>query len=925
MAGTIKRVTDNMKLFIPTFDAAGWGTIVERNFDIIDAALKVVVDYPEIGGVWQNSTAYAQSEIIIDPITSTIWTCLVSHTSSATGSFADERAAHPSYWKQNTTTFTQRGIYTQATPYNTNDLVSNTAGTAWYAVSANHTSIYGSEETIINDAISKGLLSTILDVRTSTAEAINAAQEAEQSAELAALYDGPRVRDVPSLLANTTLTYANTDVDDVVRDNTTGFSYTVVSSGTTFFYISTAGGLKVRPNRLGDASISAAQFGMSTTASDNTNTTALQAAIDFSLYSSAVGGRCKVTIPPGVFTITNTIHLGYGTSYKNIILEGAGPAYAGESGFVGTTLVFTQTDRPAINIQGARRTTLRGITIVGRLMDYYSQFMSTSTWPVDDTDADVWNDPALPASIDSRYAPYAGVTIDAYSGDRPTISYPDVSYPAFLGTPPQYNKAVSSVVLLDEIIVQGFIAGVCVQPSNVDSNGDFVSIRNSTIRSCKWGISVGNSQSRNMDIHTITMTKVFAAFTNNKHGRQIGKFGGVITDAAIDACVLVLDVVGAYAGPMTFINLYAEHTWRIGHIVGETTNSKPIKFINCDFALTAQSNLLQPGELHPRGMPPTILSAANISTVFESCLFRGYNGVAPLIGRFVTLNDCMFIRSQQSMDGQKAYVRYAHNALAGGLMLLPNATGAVGVRYTAYNLDISGTSSDYTTVRSYAGRGQCIPVWAQAYGAPEQPYDSVPFPGRFFRSVSKAALANTTLNDGILEFSFASRTDELFMLQGPLPGDVIVDSGTNTVFFVFSRIGLTIKAIIQNNVRIINGLRTTIEPVSTTSGVLYYIPSRYYTPTHYMRGTFTAGSATVSAVGRDDGFSGWTEAAISSGDAIARFPEVDAWGSDAAAIIANVNQTTATITLASSSQVRTQDRRRIGLLLRQPPPSELLP
>jgi hypothetical protein len=53
--------------------------------------------------------------------------------------------------------------------------------------------------------------------------------------------------------------------------------------------------------------------------------------------------------------------------------------------------------------------------------------MSPTTY---DTNEANWIDPGLSITQDSRYAPYAAITIDAYSGPPPATSYPDVTYPA---------------------------------------------------------------------------------------------------------------------------------------------------------------------------------------------------------------------------------------------------------------------------------------------------------------------------------------------------------------------------------------------------------------------------------------------------------------------------------------------------------------
>src|SRR5262245_2422129 len=47
---------------------------------------------------WAISTAYAVGAIAKDTTDSSYWRCLVAHTSAASGTFAADRTAHPTYW-----------------------------------------------------------------------------------------------------------------------------------------------------------------------------------------------------------------------------------------------------------------------------------------------------------------------------------------------------------------------------------------------------------------------------------------------------------------------------------------------------------------------------------------------------------------------------------------------------------------------------------------------------------------------------------------------------------------------------------------------------------------------------------------------------------------------------------------------------------
>lgn len=76
------------------------------------------------------------------------------------------------------------------------------------------------------------------------------AEQAALSAAQAALYDGLRVKNVPTLLADTALTYVGSgsgrvSAGDIVRTKAEGFAYSVAPSGASDHHIATAGGVKL--------------------------------------------------------------------------------------------------------------------------------------------------------------------------------------------------------------------------------------------------------------------------------------------------------------------------------------------------------------------------------------------------------------------------------------------------------------------------------------------------------------------------------------------------------------------------------------------------------------------------------------------------------------------------------------------------------
>lgn len=652
------------------------------------------------------------------------------------------------------------------------------------------------------------------------------------------------------------------------------------------------------------------------------DTLAIQTAINAAIYNNSSTGTAgikqTVYMPAGNYRISDTIQLGYGhVVFNSVVVEGDGYRYRNDDRFNGTCVTVAFSDRPAFNFQGARGSVLRGISITGLLADYITtNNMGSSTAPlVDDTVAANWDDPALAATQDSRYAPYAAITIDAYSGVRPATSYPDVNYPAFLGTVSQYGKNFSSDVLIEDVYVQGFTVAVANQPCDADGNGDFTQLRRCYFEKCKWGVSVGNSQSRNVRIEQLKASRMYSVLTNNQHGKQLGKFGGEIADLSIFGAINIFQFGSFYAAPITFTNLYSEGLWRLGDQAASSTNEVPFVFNGCEFKFTAQ--------IDARGVPATVLGGRqNVgSFVFNGCVFGGYPSVVSMNYSGLVFSGGTYFRKDSRTD---PYEKFAHNATCGGLVtpLLENPQYS-DLRSRFYNLDtgvIEGTTAR-TALWNKGSRKNCIPFYAMNIGAELEVYDNFVSLTEYFSGfTAKSSFSSLSLSGKTLTGVFSSRTDALYMLVGPLPGDVVWDDQTGMTFFVRSRTGTTFIAEAQNNYKDSGGgVYTTMTAFSTTVGNLYYRNSRIYTPPYYLRGDTTAGNTTITNVARDDGFAAWFDAQIAVDDAFAIRDTQDRWLSGGNPFIAARDQSVPSITLVSANGLRTQVRKRFDLLVRVPP------
>ena len=691
------------------------------------------------------------------------------------------------------------------------------------------------------------------------------------------------------------------------------------------------GDLPVRPRFRRGSSVDVRDFG-ATGDGLTDDTAAIQAAIDYAMYTAQSNGG-RVWMPAGIYKTTDCLHLGYGVGLRSVVLEGEGYNYRGGRNFCGTTIKPTFSDRPTINIQGARGTVVRGLSIIGQLITRIDTYkMATMSPTIDDTNEASWIDPGLSTNQDSRYAPYAAITIDAYSGPRPATSYPDVTYPAFLGGDiqtsarrapgapkvAQYGKSYSSDVLIEDVFIYGFTVGIANQPCDADMNGDFTTIRRCNIEKCKWGISVGNAQSRNVHIQCLKGSSLYAVLTNRRHGRQRGKFGGAIIDMSIGEAINIVDFGSAFPQPLTFVNLYAEALWRIGTITAGSSNESSVIFENCQFNFTGQNDT--------RGIPAYIIDggAQPINLQFIGGTFEEYPSVLTIGHATAKFDGCRFNNENRT----QLYEKFANNALAGGLVTvrLEHARGQGRIKYKPYDLDTGqiGAAIFSGPEQRKATRNICASVYASEIAAADDnsaPPIRMPFLADPETNViAKTTLASLSLSNKTLTFTFTARADWEFYRNGPLPGDVLWDDKSGSVFFVRSRIGLTVLAELQNNYRS-NGAGgyNAITPFSTEVGYLYVVNSRVYTPRYYLRGDMAAASAIITNVARDDDYAAWFDPQIASNDYVWVSDHHDCWVSPSVTRIRARDQAAGTITLTGSTGMRAQTRRRLELFIRQPP------
>lgn len=142
MSGAVLDYTINYNLEIPNFDFPNWHTYYARNFKTVDGLLYLLTGITSVRGAWLNSTLYIVGDRVIDPDNSSAYECLIEHTSNASGSLADDIAAHPTYWRLADLVPTSRGAWSSdATQYHKNEFVSHEVG--FYVCLETHVSTAG--------------------------------------------------------------------------------------------------------------------------------------------------------------------------------------------------------------------------------------------------------------------------------------------------------------------------------------------------------------------------------------------------------------------------------------------------------------------------------------------------------------------------------------------------------------------------------------------------------------------------------------------------------------------------------------------------------------------------------------------------------------------------------------------------------------
>jgi hypothetical protein len=310
---------------------------------------------------------------------------------------------------------------------------------------------------------------------------------------------------------------------------------------------------------------------------------AIQTAIDYAIDKKIQA----LKFPSGKYRITETIKVGYGDKrYSGINIVGM-PSYLGYA-----EIIADFDDRPAINVQGARSIRIKGLKLTGK------NIAPTKALKDSDIGSEVSDWVSLGDS-NTKHSPYAGITIDAYSGTKPKDGYQNDSY----------DRWHSSKVVIDDVSIDNFVVGIAVKPSDDDNNAEDLKIENSSIAFNTYGVSVGGTQQRNVALENVDIYGSYVAITTFRHGKGKGNFpfvyncnlGGSfrLFEARVDVGVVNVDKIHAESfaeigifGPAYTTALHPAIISNSNLHIRRFKNYKPsayvinftiLKFSGCDF------------------------------------------------------------------------------------------------------------------------------------------------------------------------------------------------------------------------------------------------------------------------------------------------------------------------------------------------------
>lgn len=650
---------------------------------------------------------------------------------------------------------------------------------------------------------------------------------------------------------------------------------------------------------------------------------AIQKAIDWLLFDAmGVNGsvRGRLRLPAGILRIDRTIQINYGQVYRTMIFEGEGILRGGEHGQTGTCIYANFGDAPAVAVSAGIDVSIKQMAIVGLNAEHILGIITGSA-SMDQLEPEAWVDPALPASASSRYAPYAGIAIDPYSGTEPVVHYPDVIFPpGFVGG--QYEKLPSGNITIEDVRIDGFVVAVALQPCDYDGNGDFVHLNRVSMWYCTYGLSLGNSQARCTSMLDCTMAALHTGFTTTKHGRRIGMPQITLTACHFMTGIQILEVMnlGYGTGPV-LTGCFAEAMYRVGKVNGQSLDAGGVTFRNCEFGLSWWERY---------GVPTwTLEMMGGMQVVLDTTFFYVTSNVNGWVGFRCTGSSMMDEPGRQlQVVGSQIILPERGPSLAERCAV--NGTLGLVVSLGSTSLDRFSLTNGYITdldtntpingpvlhtEQSPAPRSLCAPVYAKKLKSLTNGND----PGLNVAWRNRALLIASVVSTvgRVVTLTVAGVTAASLAHTGGDVGDAIVyhDLG-GAAFFVKSRTGTTIVMQAMTGFDKDGNLLTAV----TAGANLYTINCRRHVPSVVLYGDMTAGSPTITNVIEGNGNPPNLTLHFFPGDFIYVDDDVDKFIAPTDATLVSLDNTAKTLTFGGNF-LFTRVRTRLGVFVRAAMPN----
>lgn len=592
---------------------------------------------------------------------------------------------------------------------------------------------------------------------------------------------------------------------------------------------------------------------------------AIQGAIDFALRN----GFADVKLSEGVYKIAaDNLQLGYGETYRTVrLIGGERESYAG---MPGVTLVCVMPDRPCINVQGGRAALLKGLNIVGPGLNYvnHGQWFNSALSP----NQKDWLAPELVRSGEApgglqTHTPLAGVTLDAYSGERPAAAYTQ-TYPSWTKLSGQYGRVFSSNLTLQDVYVSGFAINIALG-LNTALQGDYFRTIAGGSQSAPLLLLVANHQSRNVRVQDWSFGGYHTAMSNSQYGMGTGEWNGPLDNLSGGGGYQFFDFRAmGYSGPLTIRNIYAENQVRIGNFIAGGSYGAKVDFLG---------GVINLGESMHGQIPASYMSAVGVSVEFNGTAFNTAQRVANLSDGgapvALTLKDVTFASGLRNPGS--AALQAAMNFSGGILVGNPkyntlridqaNATNVNATYFPTPSGPFASQDMDDEMkffVHKQKVARQHLNQYARGFGDTQSRRWRMTRPQPqlvTMRAGAGFAATEPSFDRDRMTFALTETSRRASRLA---PGWLLYHVATGTVFLV-TDVGATdgaglvlVTTTQQNNLRVDPASGSFVANTLTDtalSGYMMLIQTDVVVPQQVAYGDFTAGSALVTNVSRGDG------------------------------------------------------------------------